>query len=485
LGEYLVKADSEALRDIQADAIYFLMWSGWKRELRSNRWHFAKQWSQHLPVIMLQPEVDAGKPVRSEVVDGIANCRLLYIRAGGGGVETRSDADQIEQIYADIRLRGFRRPILWLYNPYMVGAFASIPAVARVIHATESYFDWENMERRFLNRLRLCGEIADLIIPVSEGVQACYQKHLPYSKYYLLTNGCDYQSYSSGKSDRVVMELKAKFERVAIYAGNINERLDYQLINDCALHSEDTCLVFFGPASALPEQDAALWSSAVRLPNVRYMGPVEPDRIPDLYKAADLGFIPYKDTVYIRESGFALKALEMIAAGVPTVSTMMRPLVGVSKELHVTESRDEFVSAFARVDRRNLSPSQEAEMREVSLRHDYESRFPLALAAIGDAVGSAPPSRVRIDEFARALSTGELGVTRNLQVVSANYARDIRSYHRSLIRALRVDGSVKSFLRRKIRSSPLAPSISRLLRLLPGPAPVVQWARDWLRRSDC
>ena len=95
-----MKADSEALRDIQADAIYFLMWSGWKRELRSNRWHFAKQWSQHLPVIMLQPEVDAGKPVRSEVVDGIANCRLLYMRAGWGGVETWSDADRIEQIFS-------------------------------------------------------------------------------------------------------------------------------------------------------------------------------------------------------------------------------------------------------------------------------------------------------------------------------------------------------------------------------------------------
>ena len=148
----------EALRDIQADAIYFLMWGGWKQELRSNPWHFAKQWSRHLPVILLQPEVDARKPVRSDVADGVANCRLLYIRAGGGGVETWSDADQIEQIYADIRSRGFRRANLWLYNSHMVEAFASSPAVARVVHATETYFDWASMDRTFLNRLALRSE---------------------------------------------------------------------------------------------------------------------------------------------------------------------------------------------------------------------------------------------------------------------------------------------------------------------------------------
>ena len=52
----------ESLSGFQADAVYFMMWGGWKTELRSNRWHFARQWSRYLPVIMLH-FIGAGKIV--------------------------------------------------------------------------------------------------------------------------------------------------------------------------------------------------------------------------------------------------------------------------------------------------------------------------------------------------------------------------------------------------------------------------------------
>jgi glycosyltransferase involved in cell wall biosynthesis len=479
----LSKFGSQALIDLQADAIYFLMSGSWKGELRSNRWHFAKQWSRYLPVTMLQPELDAGKPARSEVVDGIANCRLLYIRTGWWCPDTWVDADQIEQIHSDMRARNFRRPILWLYNPNLVGAFASIPAVARVVHATESYFDWANIDLTFLNRLRLSGEIADVIIPVSEGVQACYQKNLPHARYQLLTNGCDYQAYSSGKPDQLVSALKSRFKRVAIYAGNINERLDYRLIFDCARRLEQTCLTFFGPVSFLRHEDAALWSNVTELPNVRYMGPVEADRIPGFYAAADVGIIPYKDTVYIRESGFALKALEMIAAGLPVVSTMMRPLAGVSKQLHITEGTDEFLAALVKVDRRNLSPREQQEMRDVSRRYDYESRFPLVLIAIRDAVGRAPKLRVGFREFARTLSSDKLGVVADVEPDSTSFAGDVPSYLQNVIDALRVDGSVREVLVRKIRSSSMASMLHQCLRSSPAAAAILRRVRDAFLRS--
>lgn len=478
------KFGPESLREVQADAIYFMMWGGWKGELRSNRWHFAKQWSRYLPVVMLQPELEVGKPARSEFVNGIENCRLLYIRTSRWGADTWTDADQIDQIYSDMKSKNIRRPIFWLYNPYLAAAFASIPAVARVIHATESYFDWADMEPAFLNRLRLCGEIADLIIPVSEGVQACYRSNIPHAKYYLLTNGCDYNSYSSGKQDGIVLALKRQFHRVAIYAGNINERLDYGLIWSCAQSAPHTCFVFFGPVSFLPNEDAVLWESVVELPNVRYMGAVNPDRIPDLYAAADVGVIPYKDTINIRESGFALKALEMLAAGLPVVSTMMRPLVGVSNELHVNEQSSEFVSVLSRVDRRHLSPSQQQGMREVSLRYDYEERFPLALAAIKDAVGSAPALRIRLKEFVQALATGELGIVIEPERVWPDFDGNVPSYLGNLTKALRTDRSMQEFLLRKIRSSSAALALHRFLRSSPAATAVLRSIRDrFLRLS--
>ena len=48
---------------VAADAIVFLIWPGWKTELRANRWHYASRWARHLPVILVQP-VDGLPPRR-------------------------------------------------------------------------------------------------------------------------------------------------------------------------------------------------------------------------------------------------------------------------------------------------------------------------------------------------------------------------------------------------------------------------------------
>ncbi len=465
-------------RPLQADAIYFMMWGGWKGELRSNRWHFAKQWSRYLPVVMLQPELEVGEAARSEVINGIENCRLLYIRTSRWGTDTWTDADQIEQIHLDMLSRNIRRPILWLYNPNLVGAFASIPAVARVVHATESYFDWAKMEPSFINRLRLCGEIADIVIPVSEGVQACYRSNIPEVKCQLLTNGCDYQSYSSGASDEAVLTLKRQFQRAAVYAGNINIRLDYGLIWDCAVSAPDTCFLFFGPVSPLSQEDTGLWRTILELPNVRYMGAVDPDRIPDLYAAADVGVIPYKAAAYIRENGFALKALEMLAAGLPVVSTMMRPLVGISNDLHVTEQSEDFLSVLSRVDRRHLSASQRDDMRQVAQQYDYESRFPIALAAIRDTVGNAPALRIRLKEFLEAAAERDLGLVIKTEVECPSFHGDVSAYLKKLKKILRADASLEERLLRKMRSSSTALTLYRFLRSSPATKSVLLSMRN-------
>jgi glycosyltransferase involved in cell wall biosynthesis len=472
------------LSQLNADAVYFLMSGNWKNELRSNRWHFARQWSRYLPVTMLQPELDCGAETRSESVDGIANCRLLYIRASRWGTDSWVDADQIEQVYRDMRTRNICRPILWLYNPNLVSLFATIPAVARIVHATESYFDWEGARQTFLNKLRLCGAIADLIIPVSSGVESCFRTNVKQSNYLLLTNGCDYETYSRGSPDQYLTDLKSNFKRIAIYAGNINERLDYQLLLRCAQSMPGVCFALFGPVSFLTLSEANLWNSVIRLPNVRYMGAVEPDRIPDLYAAADVGIIPYKETPFIRDRGFALKALEMIAAGLPVISTMMRPMLGVSNELQVAEQSEEFLEALSKADRSKLSSMQQVAMREVASRYDYGRRFPDVVGATKNIIGLNPAPRARLEEYRQALSSGELGISIGSDARVPDFCGDDpQVYLTSLMKALRVDRSVTARYLRRIRSSSLASAAHRSIISSPSATALVRFAKNWLPSS--
>jgi hypothetical protein len=41
--------------------------------------------------------------------------------------------------------RGHARPLFWLYNSWLAAPYLMTPAVGRVYHGTESYFDFDNI----------------------------------------------------------------------------------------------------------------------------------------------------------------------------------------------------------------------------------------------------------------------------------------------------------------------------------------------------
>ena len=67
--------------------------------------------------------------------------------------------NQIVQIQADLEAHRFQRPLLWLHNPKLVAAYCALPAVARVMHATENHFEYSDLPKRFQEQLRTCLEL--------------------------------------------------------------------------------------------------------------------------------------------------------------------------------------------------------------------------------------------------------------------------------------------------------------------------------------
>jgi glycosyltransferase involved in cell wall biosynthesis len=407
LGTYERAALSEML---PFDSVYFLMWVGWKDELRSNRWHYATRFTQIAPVVLVQPDLPPGfsQEGMSEPELRIPNCRILHI--------DREDSDdpsamlnQVAQIQRDMEAHGYRRPLLWLYNPRLLGVYSAIPATARVVHSTENHFEFPALPDGFLERLKACLQLSDLIIAVSSGVHASIVKHVPDTRIVTVSNGCDYRAYAAGEPDAELDALRGGYAKLAIYAGNINYRIDFDLLISCAQSFPDTLFVLVGPVKGsagpgkLDPDDQAAWERLLELRNFRHTGPVDPDRLPNMYAAADVGIIPYRDLPVIRESGFALKALEMLATGLPVVSSLMRPLEGLSDGLVVTGSPKEFIERFGVLERGALSSEVKAQMRDLCRSSDYDVKFRFALGRLAEAVEPDRPAVSDLIAFAAEL----------------------------------------------------------------------------------
>jgi hypothetical protein len=237
---------------------------------------------------------------------------------------------------------------------------------------------------------------------VSAGVEAGLRRHVPEAELRTVTNGCDFHHYSAGTPDGDLRTRGKAYRRIAIYAGNVNDRLDFDLLDRLATRYPDLLFALYGPVSALSRPSAERWDRFTHHPNVHAPGAAEPDRLRDLYAAADVGLIPYRQDAWLVENGLPLKALEMCATGLPVVSTLMKSLLGMAHGLVVTTTEDEFVSSFERTSRATLTEAERSELAAVCAANDYDRKFDQVVTEIASR-GESSETTTRVDQLISAL----------------------------------------------------------------------------------
>lgn len=385
----------------EIDSVYFLMYDGWHEELESNRWHYTRRWARHLPVTVLQPRQRMPRRQRSVPAAGIENCEILpVLQPRGEPVYPLPGIVQAAQVMEHMARRGHERPLLWCYNPWLTALYAALPAVGRVYHASENHFDFAGMPELFYRELEAALRVSDVVIPVSSGVADGIHSRVPDAKLAVVTNGCDTTCYRpDGSGSAAVAAAREGFGRVAVFAGNINNRVDFELVERTAEASDTTLLAFAGPVGPLDERDAKTWERVVGLRNVLHLGRMSADELAALYRSADVGFIPYRREDWIVRNGFPLKTLEMAATGLPVVASKMEPIVGLASAIAVVEDDEAFLDSFKSLSRSTLSEEERRELLEVAAANDYDRKFEQVVACVTDAIPADGRLHTRLDDL--------------------------------------------------------------------------------------
>lgn len=396
-------AHSARLENLRAeiDSVYFLMYDGWGEELKSNRWHYARRWARHLPVTLLQPRQRMPRRQNGVPAADIDNCEVLpVLQPRGEATYPLLGLVQAAQVMEHMARRGHERPLLWSYNPWLAGLYAAVPAVARVYHASESHFDFEGMPELFYRELEAALRVSDLVIPVSSGVADGIRSRVPEAKLAIVTNGCDTDCYRpSGIASTEVAATGAGFARVAVFAGNINGRIDFDLVEQAARSNNTTLVVFAGPVGPLDDRDAEIWQRLLGLENVRHLGRMAQDELAALYRSADIGFIPYRRKDLIVRNGFPLKTLEMAATGLPVVASRMQPIAGLASRIAVAEDDQQFLDSFASLSRSALTDEERLELLEVAAANDYDRKFEEVVTCVADSIPGGTAVHTRLDDL--------------------------------------------------------------------------------------
>jgi glycosyltransferase involved in cell wall biosynthesis len=355
------------------DAVVMFTWSNWRTEPRSNRYHYAIRFARRWPVIFVQATSPGADGMAVEKVE---EHDIWIVHAGDA-----YDAAQIGMLQKLLSDREIRRPLYWVYNPRFGDFFDQCPGQLTVMHATEDYLtehdEMPQADAILVAAFRRLLSHTDLVIAVTDAVASGVRQGGGYGGPLIVArNGCDVDHWRSAK------RKPDETEKIAVYQGGINARLDFDLLMELANRLPDWTFWFCGNDA---DATQPAWSILKAMPNVKWLGVLHADELPEVQARATVGIIPFRQISLMRAS-LPLKAYEYIASGLPVVTIPIDELAQEPDLFAEATDADSFVRQIEAVAATRLNPEWLERRSIAAAASSYDGRFSVVLDKLATVV---------------------------------------------------------------------------------------------------
>jgi glycosyltransferase involved in cell wall biosynthesis len=178
---------------------------------------------------------------------------------------------------------------------------------------------------------------ADLVLCTAETL--CDDKRRFNPNVHLVGNGVDYSFFAASTSPQLAVpqDLKDIQRPILGFVGNLNDKVDYDLLAKIAVDNPEWSVILLGPDNVYTPSDRAQFNKLLTYGNVKWLGFRPMQEVPAYLKGMDVCVIPNKVNEYTQYI-HPIKLHEYLAAGKPVITTDMPSVRSFGELVRIADS---------------------------------------------------------------------------------------------------------------------------------------------------
>ncbi len=274
----------------------------------------------------------------------------------------------IKNIIRDYHVKDY--VFLNFYDPFFLNRVAKeIAPVRSIYYCMDKIGEVPYFQKHGAQQEETCMRNYDLTFCTSSELTRFASEFSP--KVYFLPNGADTVLFNKAVAEKLPRppELQSIQTPIIGFTGNIDFRIDFELLRKIALDNPDKTMVFVGPF----QTDEHIKVGLDKMKNVLFVGPRQITDIPNYHQCFDCTIVPFVKTK-LTQNIYPLKINEYLAAGLPVIATnFSNDIKSFSHVAYIEDTDEGFLQAIRSAIREN-TPERVKERMNVASQNSWTAR---------------------------------------------------------------------------------------------------------------